>query len=206
MMKIRLLTFTAITTMLFFASTHQADGRTVSTCNTQTLEIEVSCNGLDTSNDMDDNPFIYINLEASCDLDLDLPGLPSMFDGLLGGDFDVNLCSAFQSVTDELVDSINDELDDAMNRAMDDVASQQDRAFADELEQMALDALNNPGGGSGGSGGSGGGRTGGGGTDRYNEYGQDRQLRGSSGCSLRNWDRRLCGCPADRIGADGLCR
>lgn len=180
-MRIKIHTALALVLLPILVSSQSVVARTVSTCNKPKLTIPTTCAGLNTSASVEGNPFIYVNPEASCDLGLELPGLPSL--GLDIGS--LNFCEIAQSLTGDLVNELNQSMQNAVDGALEDVGLSQDMEFATDLQDMAMDALQ---GGRNNS--SGGGSTP---TNYYNEYGQDKRKRGTPECPSMYFDRRECG-------------
>lgn len=80
---------------------------------------------VDFSNSIEDNPFAYKSPDVSCDLGLQMPGLPSF--GL--GSFNLDSCSLLKMVTGDMVDAAND----AMRDQVDSIVFQGVEAINDRL-------------------------------------------------------------------------
>lgn len=79
------------------------------------------CLNLNRNPSLVDNPFVYTNPDAQCDLGLALPGLPGF--GIGGGGF--NMCSIAKAVTGTMVNTVNQGMQTAANAgvaAVDDIA------------------------------------------------------------------------------------
>ncbi len=72
------------------------------------------CVNLDLETSLDNNPFIYTNPDAGCDLGLQLPGLPDF--GISSGG--INACSIAKAVTGPMVDKVNSAMRDQVNQAV----------------------------------------------------------------------------------------
>jgi len=73
------------------------------------------CEQLDLSLDLDNNPFIYTNPDAGCDLGLSMPGLPNLGSIGLGG---LDSCKILQSITGDMVDEVNAAMQNSVNEAL----------------------------------------------------------------------------------------
>jgi len=93
------------------------------------------CDQLDLEMSLDDNPFVYTNPDAGCDLGLSMPGLPNMGLGLGS----IDSCKLLQSVTGDMVDSINEQLQGAVDGALDSVGG--DLEYEVDLGEMAEDVV-----------------------------------------------------------------
>lgn len=159
------------------------NARAISTCNKPKLAIATDCVGLNTSASVEGNPFIYTNPEASCDLGLELPGLPSLGFDLGSLDF----CAIAESLTSDLVNDINTGMQEAVNGALEEVGLSQDMEFSADLQEMAMDALEGAQDSNNGDADAD--------TDesQINAFGQDTSLRGTPDCPSLYFDRRECG-------------
>lgn len=183
----------AVITALFTA---YASARAVSKCSKPKVTFPKTCAGLNTSASVEGNPFVYTNPEASCDLGLELPGLPSLGFGL----GDLNFCKIAKSLTGELVAGINKDMQDSVDGAMSKIGLEKDNDFALDLTDRAIEGLKRADEAEraaleGGSGGGGEETTTIGGVKKpkYNEYGQLNAMRGTKECPSNPFDRRECG-------------
>ena len=71
------------------------------------------CDQLDFGTDLTNNPFVYTNPDAGCDMGFSLPGLPSIGGSLTG----LDSCKMLKSVTGDAVRAMND----SMQGAVDDI-------------------------------------------------------------------------------------
>ncbi|WP_274643873.1 hypothetical protein [Pseudomonas serbica] len=79
------------------------------------------CVNLNREPSLVNNPFVYTNPDAQCDLGLALPGLPGF--GIGGGGF--NMCSIAKAITGTMVNEVNQGMQTAANAAVsavDDIA------------------------------------------------------------------------------------
>lgn len=94
----------------------------------RTLTKEEFCSNLNTTNNPEDNPYIYLDPNSKCDLGLQLPGLPDF-----GLDIDsISGCEVAQMVTSESVRDLNNSANDAVN----DVEGEYEYDPGEELEDI----------------------------------------------------------------------
>lgn len=91
--------------------------------------VQNHCVNLDLGTSLDNNPFIYTNPDAGCDLGLQLPGLPDF--GISAGG--INACSIAKAITGPMVDKVNQ----AMRAQVNSVVSSIDEASVNAIGTQA---------------------------------------------------------------------
>ena len=72
---------------------------------------QAACEQIDLTNNIEDNPYAFKSEDVTCDLGLEMPGLPS-FGGLK---FDLDSCSLLKMVTGDMVDAANTAMRDKVD-------------------------------------------------------------------------------------------
>lgn len=91
--------------------------------------VQDRCLNLNKTPSLTNNPFVYTNPDAGCDLGLNLPGLPGF--GLTGGG--ISACQVAKFVTGSTVNAVNQKMQEGANAAVDAV----DKVAVDSLGVQA---------------------------------------------------------------------
>jgi hypothetical protein len=92
------------------------------------------CVNLNKNPSLVNNPFVYTNPDAQCDLGLSLPGLPGF--GLGGGG--MNMCSIAKAITGTMVNEVNQGMQTAATQAV----SAVDQVSVDTIGVQASGGIN----------------------------------------------------------------
>ena len=136
--RFRFFTISLLSSLLM-ASLHSYGADPSDVCNTQHAQKikdnykakkEQAESEIDTSNDIDNNPWIYKNPDQCIDLgiSLEFPGLPTFGDP---GDF--NACKALKSITGKIAGEINDQIQDEIDTTMEEITASVEDSLSDTV-------------------------------------------------------------------------